>query len=232
MNYRRQRSVRWPGVLFGVCLATVACAGQADRFLDDWLAAQARLKTWSAEFVQTRTLRALRTPIKTPGRLWFAAPDRFRWELGQPPRTIALRSREELLVIYPRLKRAERYTLHPSQTRADAAWVGALTLLDAGFATNRASLEERFQVRAVILAEDRAEVLLRPRAAAARRFLTQIRLVIARRHPGLLANEMRFADGSVIRNDFTHAKVNPDLPASLFHYILPSDFKVATPLRP
>ena len=38
-------------------------------------------------------------------------PNRFRWELGTPAETIAVRNATEMLVIYPRLKRAERFPL-------------------------------------------------------------------------------------------------------------------------
>src|SRR3954453_5232517 len=75
------------------------------------LNAQTNLQTWEADFVQTRCLKALTQPLTATGHVWFAAPNRFRWELGQPPQTIAVRQTEQLLVIYPRLKRVERYPL-------------------------------------------------------------------------------------------------------------------------
>src|SRR5262245_23984784 len=51
--------------------------------LRSWLAAQTNIQTWSADFVQTRTLKALAQPLTASGHVWFAAPNRFRWELGQ-----------------------------------------------------------------------------------------------------------------------------------------------------
>src|SRR5690349_12057324 len=67
-----------------------------------WLAKQKDLQTWSADFVQTRTLKSLTKPLTSKGHVWFATPNRFRWELGSPPQTIAVRAEKEMLVIYPR----------------------------------------------------------------------------------------------------------------------------------
>jgi outer membrane lipoprotein-sorting protein len=47
----------------------------------------------------------------------------------------------------------------------------------------------------------------------------------------LLANELRFADGSSLRNDFTNAVLNPKLDDSMFSPPIPPDFKVVEPLK-
>ncbi|MCP5519542.1 MAG: outer membrane lipoprotein carrier protein LolA [Verrucomicrobiales bacterium] len=220
-----------PGLL-GLLLcgwAGPARAAEATPLLDQWLHAQAEVRTWSAEFTQTRSLKALKEPLRTPGRLWFAAPDRFRWELGEPARTIALRNAKELLVIYPRLKRVERY---PLQEGAGETWRGALALLDAGFATNRAELEARFTVAPPQVEDGRLLIRLTPRSAAASRFMTGVQLELEPATFEMRANEMRFADGSSLRNDFTNAVVNPPLPDDRFEYPLPPDFQVVEPGQP
>lgn len=210
-------------------LAVAVHAADARTLLDRWLRAQGELRTWSTEFTQTRTLKALKEPLRVPGRLWYAAPDRFRWELGEPAQTIALRNATELLVVYPRLQRAERY---PLQDSAGEAWRGALALLDAGFAKNRAELEERFAIAPPTVEDGRLLVSLSPRSGAASRFMTEVRLEIEAETFRMLANEMRFADGSSLRNDFTNSVVNSPLPTELFDYAVPADFKVVEPAKP
>ena len=64
----------------------------ASAVLDAWFAAQKDLHSWSADFVQTRILKTLTQPLTAVGRLWFAEPNDFRWELGRPAQTIALRN--------------------------------------------------------------------------------------------------------------------------------------------
>src|SRR5437016_3705983 len=81
--------------LFLTCLSviTIACAtGAASPELNpqvaSWLAAQTNVQSWSANFVQTRSLKSLTQPLTATGHVWFAAPSRFRWELGNPAQTI------------------------------------------------------------------------------------------------------------------------------------------------
>src|ERR1043165_9659598 len=103
-----------------------APAADNTTLVTEWVAAQTNIHSWTAEFVQTLSLRALTQPLTAAGRVWFAAPNRFRWELGTPPQTIALRQSEQMLVIYPKLKRAEKYPLTGNHA---GPWTDTLALL-------------------------------------------------------------------------------------------------------
>src|ERR1041385_6696688 len=121
-------------------LATTALVSAADTnsLLNSWLGAQTNIQTWASDFVQTRTFKSLTQPLTATGHVWFAAPNRFHWELGNPPQTIAVRATNEMLVLYPRLKRVERYPLTGNRT---GPWQDALALLEAGFPRSQAQLE-------------------------------------------------------------------------------------------
>src|SRR5262245_46490223 len=80
-------------------------AADTNEVLNSFLASQTKIKTWSADFVETRTSKSFVQPLTAEGHVWFSAPDRFHWELGQPPQTIAVRQPEQMLVIYPKMKR-------------------------------------------------------------------------------------------------------------------------------
>src|SRR6266576_4125887 len=112
-------------------------AADLDPLVSSWLTAQTNIQTWSADFVQTRSFKSLTQPLTATGHLWFAAPNRFRWELGNPPQTIALRATNEMLVIYPKMKRVERYPLSGSQA---GEWRDMLALLETGFPRNETEL--------------------------------------------------------------------------------------------
>src|SRR5688572_722943 len=89
-----------------LCFLLMTCstfAANTNTFLTNWLAAQSTLKTWTADFTQTRTLKVLKQPQKSAGHLIFAAPNNFRWQLGDPARTIAIRNSNEMTVLYPKL---------------------------------------------------------------------------------------------------------------------------------
>ena len=124
-------------------------AADTNALVERWIAAQTNLLTWSAEAVQTRSIKTFSQPLLSTGRVWVAAPDRFRWELGRPPQTIAVRQPDQLWLLYPKLKRAEKYSLTDSQP---GPWRDALALLEASFPRSRAELESRFTVVSVNLA--------------------------------------------------------------------------------
>lgn len=225
-----RRGAAWRAVLLALLVGGTGWGAEpGEDFLAAWLAAQGELKTWTAEFTQTRTLKALAEPLRTPGRVWYAAPDRFRWELGDPPQTIALRRTNELLVIYPRLKRAERY---PLSAGGGEPWREALALMDAGFPASRAEFEARFRLVSLAESNGLATIRLEPRSPGARRFLKEIRLTLRAADRSPVAHELSFADGSAQRNDFTHAVANQPIEAARFEPELPADFTVVEPLQP
>jgi outer membrane lipoprotein-sorting protein len=212
--------------LFAVCAS--ASAAQLDAFVTQWLRAQAKIQTWSADFVQTRTLKSLAEPLTATGHVWFAQPNRFRWELGNPARTIAVRAPEELQVIYPRLKRVERFPLTGDQT---GPWREALALLEAGFPRSAAELENQYDILSQTVKDQTGEIVLQPKAAAARRMMPQIKIDFDTQDASLRATELRFADGSTMRNDFKNAVLNPAVEAHMFSPQLPDDYKVVEPLK-
>ena len=201
-------------------------AVDADAVLAGWFASQTNLHTWSAEFTQTRTLKALSQPLQTTGRIWVALPNRFRWELGDPPQTVAVRRGDELVIAYPRLKRAERYALGGSQPKP---WKDALALLDAGFPRSRAELEKHFRVTSVTQTNATYLIALQPRAAATRHFLPEIQVSLATNDFSLQATQVGFPDGSTLRNDYRAAQVNPAMDDARFAPPLDADFKVTEP---
>ncbi len=203
-------------------------ASDTNAVLTAWLNAQTNLHTWSAGFIQTRTLKALTQPLKTTGQVWLSEPNRFRWELGTPVQTIAVRQPEQMLLVYPLLKRAERYPL-----TGDAAgpWKDTLALFEAGFPRSRGELESRFRILAVVLMKDECAVALQPKFAAARRLMPRINIAFATNDFSLRATELTFADGSSMRNDFTNSRFNLKIETAVFNPELGADMKIVEPLK-
>jgi len=219
------------GLLAAAFFCGLAVAARAETnaaLLDQWLAVQTNLQTWTADCTQTRSLKVLSQPLVSTGKVWVALPDRFRWELGQPAQTIALRQPAQLLIIYPRLKRVEKYPLRAQQP---GPWRDALALLDASFPRSRADLESHFLVRSVTPTNSMVCVTLQPKSASARKFMTDIQVCFRLSDFSLLSTEMRFSDGSSMRNDFTHSVLNAPLSADCFEARLEPDFTIVEPLR-
>jgi len=212
---------------FLCCAASPSSADELNPVVASWLAAQTNVQTWSADFVQTRSLKSLTQPLTAKGHVWFAAPNRFHWELGNPPLTIAVRTTNEMLVIYPKLKRDERFPLSGEKT---GPWKDALALLEAGFPRSAAELESQYNLQDQIIREPIVKLVLQPKSTAARRMMPQIQIEFDRTDLALQATELRFADGSTMRNEFSNAVLNPTIDPEKFAPQIPSDFKIVEPL--
>lgn len=221
-----QRSFLWLWLLILSALGLPAAT--LDPVVSSWLAAQTNVQSWSADFVQTRSLKSLTQPLTAKGHVWFAAPNRFRWELGSPAQTIALRATNEMLVIYPRLKRVERFPLSGEQA---GQWKDALALLEAGFPRSTEQLQAQYNILDQIIQDPIVKLVLQPKSLAARRMMPRIQIEFDRQNLMLRATELRFADGSLLRNDFTNAVLNPTINPDLLSPQIPSEFKVVEPLK-
>jgi outer membrane lipoprotein-sorting protein len=196
--------------------------------LTRWLDAQKSIHTWTADVTQTRALKTLSQPLISHGHVWFNAPNRFRWEIGTPSQTIAIRQPEQMLVIYPRLQRAEKY---PLNGQAAGPWKDTLALLEAGFPRSQAELESQFKVLSERDTNSLHEISLQPKSASARRMMPLIKITFSPQDLSLKATELQFADGSSMRNDFTNQQLNPKLDETLFTPPIPPDYKIVEPLK-
>lgn len=209
-------------------LFTTPTKGQdsQEQLVSQWLEKQATIKTWSADFTQTRTLKSFAQPLKSDGQLWFAAPNQFRWELGK--QTIAVRHQDEMRIFYPKLKRVEKYPLASNEM---GQWREALSLLEAGFPRSRKDLEGQFKINNVKVSNNVAELSMEPRTSSARRMMPQIKIAFSTEDFQLRATELHFADGSIMRNDFRNPVVNEKIDPGLFTPNIPPDFKVIEPTK-
>jgi outer membrane lipoprotein-sorting protein len=211
------------------CLAAVAArADNYDMQFNEWFAAQANMQTWSADFTQTRSLMALSEPLKSAGKVWVE-PGRFRWELGHPPQTVVIRNPDELLILYPRFKRAEIYALDkiPPGPLKDA-----MALLDVSIPRNRAALEDHFQLLSAAVTNSVLQMTLQPKSPSARQFISSTVMGFHTNDYVIANSQMNFSDGSTLRNDFSDVVFNQPMDPKLFATNLPPDYTVVEPMNP
>ena len=208
-------------------ISTVHAADSTDAQFNKWFEVQTNLQSWSGDFIQTRTLKVLNQPLVSTGRVWVTH-DAFRWELGQPVQTVVLRQPDQLLIIYPRLKQAEKYPLGavPSGPIKDA-----LALLDATLPRDRATMEKNFQLVTAMETNSILQMTLQPRSESARKFIGEIVIGFHTNDFTIAATEMRFADGSSLRNDFTNVVLNQPIESKKFQMELSPDYSVVEPLK-
>ena len=207
---------------------SVCHAGDPSARFDQFLNVQTNLQSWSADFTQTRSLKVLAQPLVATGKVWVTAPGLFRWELGQPAQTIALRQPNQLLIIYPRLKRAEKYALSATPT---GPLKDALALMDATLPRDQATMEERFRLLSAAETNSLLQMTLQPKSASARKFIGEILIAFRTNDFAIAVTELKFADGSILRNDFTNTVLNQPIAPELFDAKLTPDFTVVEPLR-
>lgn len=209
-------------------VAGTAYAGQeGESAIETWLERQAEIETWAADVVQTRRLRSLVRPLESSGQVWFARPDRFRWQLGDPPRTIAIRTPESLEILYPRLKQLERY---PFGAEIDESWRQALALLEVGFPEDAELFRQRYELLSAEQLEDRWRFELQPRESGARTLISKVIIEVAADDWRLLATELAFPEGSTMRNDFSEHRLGIELEPDLFEAVVGDDWEIREPL--
>ncbi len=178
-----------------------------------WIARQDDFHAVSADFTQTRALRALRDPLKSPGHLWFSEPDSFRWELGDPVKTIVLRKGDDVFVITPAKKRAER---HPANGRQDG--IQSMATMSFQLAKDFAEFQRKYETLEVSAEGNRCHLEIAPRDPQTRKFLSKIQIDFDTASGEMLAFEVLTRDGSSMRNEFSNVRVNPKLDRRVFDF--------------
>ncbi len=229
MAQRRMRHgiITMTAFWLGLAAAVSPMAEDVGGMLDRWLVRQVQLNTWSANVVQTRKLKSLARPLVAKGSIQVAQPQRFRWQLGNPPRTLAIGTPTGLLIAYPRLKQMERYAYRDA---ADPSIRQVLDLLEVGFPSSAVAFHERYELLASVHIEGAWRFELRPKVAEARRFLDRVFIEANDSDLSLRATELVFPDGSTMRNDFSNSQVNPELDDALFDLVPGDDWQVTEPL--
>ena len=181
-----------------------------------WITRQDDFNAVTADFTQTRSLRALKSPLASEGRLWFKAPSSFRWELGTPAKTIVLRKGDALFMIQPAKKRAERSAANAKSDKPSP--MQAMGMMSFPFARDFGDFQRQFETLSISTEGTRCHLEVLPRNAQARKFLTALKLDFNTANGHLLGFEMSTRDGSALRNEFTNVQVNPKIPASVFEF--------------
>ena len=192
----------WWVVLVGALLPGMAPAQSdaARAALDAWLEQQTALDYWQAQVTQRRHFQGLTQALESTGNVWIAQPDRLRWELGEPPQTIAIRNGETLRVHHPLLGETEEFALGGEDL--SPAGQQALALLAVGFPVSREAFFADYQLASGRQADHHWLLTLTPRGSGTQRILDRVIIEVVQGSWRLDATEFHFPDGSRMRNAF------------------------------
>ena len=168
-------------------------------FFRAWLATQKRAGDVRVEFELTKTLPALKEPVKMPGRFWNYADGRFLWETGRPA-TSLLRFDGVSLYSWEAAENQWR-TLDPNE-RSMRLWMGFLS----GQNLTEQNLAKDFLVTVPATEKPLARIHLQPRSKRERRDLAQIELLFNLAGPRLAQVVVRQGDGGSQQMDFKQPK--------------------------
>jgi len=198
--------------------AGILCAAESLDFtpVKRWIAKQDDFQAVTADFKQTRSLRALKSPLASEGKLWFKAPNSFRWELGVPAKTIVLRKGDTIYMIQPAKKRAERSAAGAATDKPSP--MQAFGMMSFPFARDFGDFQKRFETLSISGEGTRCHLEVMPRDPQAHKFLSALRLDFNTTNGHLIAFEMATKDGSALRNEFSNVEVNPKIDRGVFDY--------------
>ncbi|MGC1480344.1 MAG: outer membrane lipoprotein carrier protein LolA [Chthoniobacterales bacterium] len=195
-------------------LATTGLHAEPDwAALESWIERQQTVRNLEADFTQTRRLPTLRVPSRQPGKIWFQSDGRFRFQLGDPPETIAIRDGGTTVTLIDKRQGTTR-TIDESATGPDSR---QLLLMRFPITGSIEEFRELFDVTRMEEKGKTTELDLVPRAADFRKNVKRINLEY-QTASGILSNfNVELTNGGGLETNFTHVKVNqPNLPKSVF----------------
>ncbi len=213
----RKIALLLPLLLLGMSVRAEKEAAIPTAPIKKWIAQQKDVRSLSADFVQTRRLRMLRDPVARPGRFSFQAPGSFRWELGTPPETIALRKDDAMFLISVK---GRKYLRQEPGALPKKPGMRDLPMMEFPLAADYADFIRRFEVRSLTQQGSRCTASILPRDPQARKFLQKIEVVFDTETGNLQAFEIAFRDGSALRNEFSNVQVNRRIAPATFDYDL------------
>ncbi len=187
-----------------------------------WMSTQKNLHSVSADFVQTRALATLRSPIAVPGKIWFAEPGSFRWEMGDPAKLVVVSGGEGVTVVHPLKQKAER--ISPDAINKQAGMQG-MGMMKFPFTGGMKEFLDQFDLLDISTEGDRCHLQVLPKNAQARKFLSSITFDFDTATGALYMLEFTTREGSSMRNEFSNIQLNKKIDPAVFRYDL-TGFKV------
>ncbi|HEY2710956.1 MAG TPA: outer membrane lipoprotein carrier protein LolA [Chthoniobacterales bacterium] len=173
-----------------------------------------------AEFEEEKEVHFMNKPISGSGRVWFAAPNKFRRELNGNSPSVTVSDGQQLWIYYPKFQSAEHYSL------------GKHSPLDAGIAAITAALNlENVESSYHITGSKTAagyELQLLPRNPSLKRLLKTFTIQM-NGDLQVQRTEMTQPSGDHIVTIYRNESRNP-IPPDTFEFKPPPGTIVTTPL--
>ncbi len=173
-----------------------------------------------ADFQEEKVIHLLNKPIRSSGKVWFQAPNKFRREVKGNSPSVTVSDGHQLWIYYPNFKSAEHYSL------------GKRSPLDTAIATintalNLEKVENTFQISGAKI-DNGYDLELTPRSSSTKRMFQIFHL---RLNNDLFAErtEMLQPNGDRIITNYSNQTRAP-IAGSTFEFVPPPGAEISTPL--
>ena len=173
-----------------------------------------------ADFEEKKEVHLMNKPINSSGKVWFAAPNKFRREVKGNSPSVTVSDGQQLWIYYPKFQSAEHYSL------------GKRSPLDAGIAAltaalNLTNVENSYHISASKL-ENGFELQLAPRNPSLKRLLQTFNIQL-NANLQVERTEMVQPKGDHIVTLYRNESRAP-IPPATFEFTPPAGTTVTTPL--
>ncbi len=206
--------------VFNVAQAQLLVPNEVKALLQNIRAKHAAAPQVQADFQEEKDVHLMNAPIRSSGKVWFAAPNKFRREVKGNSPSITVSDGQQLWIYYPKFQSAEHYSL------------GKHSPLDAGIAALTAALnldnvENSYHITAHKL-EQGYELQLVPRNPSLKRLLNTFTVQMSA-DLEVRRTEMDQPNGDHIVTIYANESRVP-IPPATFEFTPPPGTNVTNPL--
>jgi outer membrane lipoprotein carrier protein len=178
-----------------------------------------RLKTMTADFVQTDHDFLLKDQEETKGKLFLSIPGRIRWEHA-PPREKVLLVKDDLVRVYnPTANQVHEFK------RGKGKSSGGADLL-IGFGSENEKIRENYDVSLVEETGSSATLSLVPKPGSQGSIFTKVELTLDKKTWTPVRSVFHSPNRNRADIQFQNVVLNRDLPSSTFELKLPANVEI------
>jgi len=182
------------------------------RVVKNWLQTNANTRSLKVDFVQSRSLKALKSPLVQSGSLWLNyATNQFRWQLGSPAKTIVVSRGNQIAVMRTPLKRVEFREAGGSSKSAPG-----LSSLTNGFPKNLEEFQRHYRILDITAKGNAYEIVTQP-LGPDREGVSRFRFVVDQKRFLLKGLVIDLVDGSTVTTTFQKVARNSTFPKAIFN---------------
>jgi len=196
-----------------------ARADRLDEVLAEMNKAGKRLKTMTADFVQTDHDFLLKDQEETRGKLYLSVPGRIRWEHA-PPREKVLVVKDDLVRVY----NPAAHQVHEFRRGKGAKSGGADLLI--GFGSGNEKIRESYDVSLVEETDSSVTLSLVPKPESQGSLFTKIELTLDKKTWTPVRSVFHSPNRNRADIRFENAVLNRDLPSGIFELKLPPNVEI------